>query len=37
MEDSQKAGIEQILKTTWGQMILNLEGEVAQPGLDHYQ
>ena len=29
VEDSQKAGIEQIWKTTLGQMILNFDGEVA--------
>jgi len=37
VEDSKKAGIQQILKTTSGQMRLNLDGEVAWSGLDHYR
>jgi hypothetical protein len=37
VEDSQKAGIDQILKTTSGQMRLNLDGEVAWSSLDHYR
>jgi hypothetical protein len=37
VEDSKKAGIEQIFKTTLGQTILNLDGEVAWPSLDHYK
>src|SRR4030042_4270785 len=37
VEDSKKAGIEQILKTTSGQMRLNLDGEVAWSSLDHYR
>ena len=37
VEDSKKAGIEQLLKTTLGQMRLNLEGEPAWSSLDHYQ
>jgi hypothetical protein len=37
VEDSQKAAIEQLLKTTSGQKRLNLDGEVAWPSLDHYQ
>jgi hypothetical protein len=37
VEDSKKAGIEQLFKTTLGQIRLNLDGEVAWSSLDHYQ
>lgn len=34
VEDSKKTGIEHILQTSFGQMILNLDGEVVRSSFD---